>query len=75
MLLAVFFGNLLATPYFFLGKGGSEGPPCVVEQAKFLVCGSLIVLAAVEPEKTDFPPFSVEFLHNPNCHMNYSNYL
>ena len=33
------------------------------------------VFVALEPGLTDCPPFSVGFWNNPNCHMNYLDYL
>ena len=55
--------------------GGSRGPQGDSRLKVIFICGSHIVFAALEPELTDCPPFSVGFWNNPKCHMNYLDYL
>ena len=56
-------------------KGGGQEVPRVTLVRRIFICGSHIVFAAWEPGLTDCPPFSVGFWNNPNCHMNYLDYL
>ena len=67
MLLALVMRGT-CSPSFLPFKGGSDGPPRDMDTF-FLVCESLIVFAALEPEKTDCPPISVIFWHNPNYEL------
>ena len=56
-------------------RGGVRRSPrrLYIRRVSYLLDSHCVL--CMEPELTDCPPFSVEFWHNPNCHMNYSNYL
>ena len=59
----------------FFKNRGVQGDPTWTQADKFFICGSLFMVAAMEPEQADCPPLSVKFWFYLICQMNYSNYL
>ena len=74
LLFRLFSFGELGGPLPSQKRGGQEVPKVTLVWRIF-ICGSHIVFAAWEPGLTDCPPFSVGFWNNPNCHMNYLDYL
>ena len=64
-------GTLESPPFSLKGGGGPEVLKGALDARVLLSVGVVIVFASLEPELTDYPPFSVKFWHNPWCHMNY----
>ena len=54
---------------------GIPSYPAWTQADGIFICGSLFMVAALEPEQADCPPLSIKLWFYLICQMNYSNYL